>query len=230
MHNSRVPWKTNPSVRRALALVACLGVALTGCSVKQDSSSSPSKTPSSTSTVKVPAGVKITAEGSKLDFGAPASVQFSPSQTSGTALDLTVDKVQKGSLRDFKGFILDDKYKRQASYYYVNVTVKNVGKEDIGGVPVPLWGVDNNNTLLPAVNFTTPFAKCPSKPLPSSFGPGDSTSTCLVYLAPNHGTLTAVSYRPDQKFNPITWTGPISTSSPSPGKTQKKSQKKHNNG
>jgi hypothetical protein len=217
-----VPWKTNPPVRRALALAACLGLALTGCSVKQDSNaSSPSKTPSSTSTVKVPAGVKITAAGSRLDFGSPASVQYSATQTRGTALKLTVDKVQKGSLRDFKGFILDDKYKRQASYYYVNVTVQNLGKQDIGGIPVPLWGVDDKNVLLPAVNFTTAFNKCPSKPLPSSFGPGDSVHTCLVYLAPNHGTLKAVSFRPDQKFNPITWTGQITTPSPGPKKSKK---------
>ena len=38
---------------------------------------------------------------------------------------------------------------------------------------MPLWGVNAKNTLLPAVNFTTTFAPCPSQPLPKrSSGPG----------------------------------------------------------
>ena len=41
--------------------------------------------------------------------------------------------------------------------------MKNVGEGDVGGVPVPLWGVNDANTLLPAVNFTTSFKKCPSQ-------------------------------------------------------------------
>jgi hypothetical protein len=92
-------------------------------------------------------------------------------------------------------------------------------------VPVPLWGVNSSNTLLPAVNFTTTFAKCPSKNLPAKFGPGASLSTCLVYLSPNKGSLTAVSYRPSQEFNPITWKGTIATPKPSPTKKPKAKKK-----
>ena len=36
-------------------------------------------------------------------------------------------------------------------------------------------------------------------------------TTCLVYLSPKHGDLTAVSFRPTQDFNPITWTGKVTT-------------------
>jgi hypothetical protein len=69
--------------------------------------------------------------------------------------------------------------------------------------------VNATNTLLPAVDFTTRFARCPSATLPARFPPGASLSTCLVYLSPNRGALTSVSYRPSQRFNPITWTGDI---------------------
>ena len=34
---------------------------------------------------------------------------------------------------------------------------------------------------------------------------------CLVYLAPERGKLTAVSFRPTQEFDPITWTGKVRT-------------------
>jgi hypothetical protein len=141
-------------------------------------------------------------------------------------LRLVVRKVQQGTLRDFSGFILDDPYKRRANYYYASVVVKNVGEGNVGGVPVPLWGVNEANVLLPPVNFTTNFAKCPSKPLPSNFGPGAALVTCLVYLAPNHGRLEGVSYRPSQEFNPITWTGTIQKPPPPPKKATKHQAKK----
>jgi hypothetical protein len=207
----------------AVAVVA--GLALTSCSGGggKDAGATPSASPSPSSTVSLPAGVSLTDQGSKLAFGDPATVLYQQSQKRSTALQLTVKDAAQGSLKDFSGFILDDPYKKKASYYYVDVTVKDVGEGDVGGAPVPLWGVDGDNTLLPAVDFTTSFPKCESKPLPKSFGPGDTFATCLVYLAPNHGTLTAVSYRPTEAFNPIVWTGSVSK----PKVEQKQHKKKH---
>ncbi len=114
----------------------------------------------------VPDGAELTDQGSKLSYGDPATVIYESAQGPGTVLQLTVKSVRKGSLADFKGFILDDAYKQKASYYYANVQVKNVGEGDVGGIGVPLWGVNAANTLLPPVNFTTSFKPCPSKPLP----------------------------------------------------------------
>ena len=133
--------------------------------------SSPGATasPTASSTVAVPGGVQLTDQGSKLSFGDTGTVIYEPAEGKGTVLQLTVKGVRKGSLADFKGFILDDSYKQKASYYYATVQVKNVGEGDVGGVGVPLWGVNAANTLLPAVNFTTSFKPCPSKPLPEKF-------------------------------------------------------------
>jgi len=131
-----------------------------------------------------------------------------------------VGKATKGSVKDLSAFILDD-HTRSATPYYVDVTVKNVGEGDVGGAPVPLWAVDADNTLLPAASFTTSFRKCVSEPLPKKFEAGDSMDTCLVYLAPDGGTLEAVSFRPDQEFNPIRWTGEVATPKPEPKKTKK---------
>ncbi len=223
--------------RPALSLVALAtasALALTGCSGGSDGTSgggtssgsaSSSSSPSPSSTVKVPSGTALTDQGAKLGFGDPARVIFEPAAGRGSVLQLTVRNVRRGRLSDFKGFILDDAYKKKASYFYTTVRVKNLGKGNVGGVPVPLWGVNDANTLLPAVNFTTSFAKCPSKPLPKAFGPGKSVDTCLVYLSPNKGRLDAVSYRPSQEFNPITWTGTVQPAAQAK-KAQKKAQKK----
>ena len=245
--------RVSPSPRR-LSLVlaastATIAMALAGCSADGDkkeagssSSGSPtsgsstsgsstsgassSASPSPASTVAVPDGAELTDEGSELRFGASATVIFESAPGKGSVLELTVKRVRKGRLTDFKSFILDDPYKQKASYYYVAVRVKNVGEGVVGGVRVPLWGVNGANTLLPPVKFTTPFTQCPSKLLPESFGPGASLATCLVYLSPDRGSLDAVSYRPSTAFDAITWTGEISTPSPTPTKKAKPKTKK----
>jgi len=228
MHNERVPAQKRLTLARtaAVATVAVLGLA--GCSKGGDAGGtpSPSSSPSPSTTVSIPAGQSLTDQGSTLGFGDSATVVFEPTKNTGTVLKLTVESAQQGRLADFKGFILDDSYKQKASYYYVKVKVENVGTGDVGGVPVPLWGVNGDNTLLPAVNFTTTFPKCPSKALPSSFGAGDSLDTCLVYLSPDRGTLESVSYRPSQEFNPITWKGSVASPTPVPTPTKKPAKKK----
>ena len=226
-----------PRVRRPALSLAVLTTAsalvLAGCSsgsgakADQSTSSSPSTevsspgatvSPTAASTVAVPDGADLTTQGDKLSFGDTATVIYEPSEGKGTTLQLTVKSVRKGALADFKGFILDDAYKQKASYYYAAVRAKNVGEGDVGGVGVPLWGVNAANTLLPAVNFTTSFKPCPTKPLPKKFPKGATLSTCLVYLSPDRGSLDAVSYRPSQEFNPITWTGDFTKPKPTPKK------------
>lgn len=214
-----VPSLVAPLAAAALALATLAG--LVGCSTGSDAASSAassssasssssgsasgSASPSPSSTVSVPARVSLTAGGSRLSYGDAAKVVFESTRGRGTVLRLTVEGVRRGRIEDFKGFILDDPYKKRASYYYAKVKVTNIGGGDVGGVPVPLWGVNAENVLLPAVNFTTTFRPCPSRPLPATFGPHARLSTCLVFLSPDHGALTAVSYRPSQAFNPITW-------------------------
>ena len=224
-----------------VAVGVAAALLLTGCSSGDPkpaagSSPSPSHSPSSgrspagasaSSTVPVPAGTRLTAPGSRLKYGAPATVVFESTGKRGTVLQLTVRSVRHGTRSDFKGFILDDAYKRNADYFYATVRVKNLGPADVGGVPVPLWGVNAANTLLPAVSFTTGFAPCPSKSLPARFATGAALTTCLVYLSPDRGKLTSLSYRPSQLFNPITWTGTVAPAQrPTPKPVRKKAHKK----
>ena len=100
----------------------------------------------------------------------------------------------------------------------------NVGDGDVGQTPIPLWAVDDKNTLIQASSFTNSFSRCPSTPLPTTFAPNASVTTCLVFLVPDHGKLTGVSYRPLQAVAPIVWTGDIKPAAPAttPGKKKKK--------
>lgn len=213
---SAMPARTARTARSVLPALLSAAILLAGCSSGPEKKAGPA-TPSATvtttrtpsSTVGVPRGVSLTAQGSTLSFGDSARVIFESTRKRGTVLRLTVRSVRKGTLKDFDGFILDDRYKQKASYFYATVTVKNVGRGDVGGVAVPLWGVDRSETLLPPVTFTTRFAPCPTRRLPARFGPGAALTTCLVFLSPGKGGLAGVSYRPSQQFDPVTWSGPI---------------------
>jgi hypothetical protein len=200
---------------------------LTGCTAGDDagsaqpSSSAPTTalspaaaSPAPVSTVDVPSGVDLTEQGSALRFGRSAQVIFEPTTRRGSVLRLTVRSVRQGRLDDFDGFILKDDYVRKASIYYARVSVANIGRGNVGGVPVPLRGVNKADVLLPAVAFTTRFPPCPTRRLPARFGAGARLTTCLVFLAPDKGTLASVSYRPSERFEAVTWSGPVRRATP----------------
>lgn len=208
-----------PMTSRRAALPAVLltaSLVLSACGSgknagEPDPSGSTSGTPSATSdgyAVQVPAGVEVTAPGSTLSFGDSATIAWAPRQDLVGALTLKVTTVRQGTVKDFSGFVIDDKTKASTPYY-VDVTVTNVGATDLSGIMAPLYLVDGTNTLYGPNKFESTFAPCAAKPLPDKFVPGKIAKVCLVYLAPNHGTLEAISFRPNQEFNPITWTGTV---------------------
>lgn len=223
--------RSKTGMTRAAATTLTVALLLASCGGEADEAAeatpSPSVSPSPSSTVNVPASVELTEVGADLTFGDSATVIFEPNQKRGSVLELTVKKAVQGTTEDFSGFILDE-YTRAATPYYVDVTVENVGESDVGGTAVPLWGVDATNTLLPPATFTTTFRRCPSEPLPKKFGAGKKLSTCLVFLAPEQGTLEGVSFRPNQAFDPIVWTGEIVTPKPEPKKNKNKKKSKKN--
>ncbi len=203
----------------ALWLAACL--VLSSCAGDADDgvdrgvSPTPTPTPTAASpSVTPPPGVTLTEPGTELEFGETATVEYSPSQSVGSVLSLEVKDATRGRLSDLKGFDLDTPYKRQANYYFVNVVVENLGDTDLGGRDVPLNGVNDKNTLLPPVVFQSAFPRCPSERLPKKFGTGERFKTCLVFLSPDKGALTAVSYRPVETAEPITWTGEVQLPEP----------------
>jgi len=200
--------------RTGIALLALAPVLLAaGCGGSGSGSSAPSRSASPsvalpTGDVKVPSGTKLTAPGTDLGFGDTATVAYEANKQKASVLTLTVDSVQTGTIKDFSAYQLDARTK-QSTPFYVKATVKNVGTGDLGGAAVPLLAVDAGNTLIQASSFSNTFKRCPSTGLPAKFAAGTSSSVCLVYLVPDAGSLTAMSYRPLQAFEPITWKGTV---------------------
>jgi hypothetical protein len=182
---------------------------MTACGVFHDGGEASSGPTGASSPEAGRGGDALTAQGANLSFGDSATVVYEPPRGERTRLTLDVRAAQQGSVEDFAGLLVD-RYTRSSTPYYVNVSIRNVGDATVGEAPVPLWGVDSENRLLPPAGFATPFDLCPSEELPPRFAPGDRLTTCLVFLAPDEGELQSVSYRPSQAFQPIVWTGSIS--------------------
>lgn len=206
MHNERMLIRAASGLLSAtLLLTACSG---DEGSEKPAGDGSPAAGESPSNYLDVPEGVDLTAQGSELALGESATVAYTPRQDKVAALDLTVRSIDKASFKLFEGWKLDPAT-RKTTPYFVKVTVANVGDLDLGGRRVPVYGVDGNNMLIESSTFASTFKPCPSESLPKKFRTGDTFKTCLVYLAPDKGELTAASFRPAEEFDPIVWTGEV---------------------
>jgi len=224
VHNDRVIRRTLPAlvVVAALSLAGCGGAGSsepgaggsggTGGSsgsgpTASTQSGGPSQSPSSSSAVVQ--GVTLTAQGSQLRLGQTARVSWKPDQKTVGVIAVSVTRLQKMPISAFSDWRLNAATQRSTPNF-VHATVRNLGRSNLSGKPVPLYLLDQRNTLLQASTFQASYAACPSRPLPAKFTRKKKTRVCLVYFAPDHGRLVAVSFRPTQDFVAITWEGAVS--------------------
>ena len=215
MHNdpmSLAPLRRGGRSLVALALASAL--ILSGCSgddedpQEADGGSAASSSAAAEPYLPVPDGVELTAQGSDLALGDTATVAYEPRQDEVAALDLKVTAIEKASFKLFVGWTIKPEDKEKTPYF-VHAAVKNVGETDLGGREIPLYAVDGENRLVEASIFRSTFKPCPNGVLPKKFGNGDAMKACLVYLAADKGEITAASFRPDEDFDPVVWTGEI---------------------
>jgi hypothetical protein len=223
VQNVRVTHPVPRAALRAAVLTVAASFVLAGCGGAEKPTTQPSVT-LPTGNVNVPAGVELTKPGAELKFGEKAVVAYEPNADRSTVLEMTVTGATQGSIADLGSYVLDERTKASTPYY-VDVAVKNVGDGDVGQTPIPLWAVDSANTLIQASSFTNSFSRCPSTPLPTTFAPNAAVTTCLVFLVPDHGTLTGLSYRPLQAVAPVIWKGTVTPATP-PTPTNKHKKKK----
>lgn len=166
----------------------------------------PSGYPSQAATIT---GLSLTAPGKALRVGQSATVAWQPSQKTVGALDVTVTAMHSTTFKQsFKGWELDAATRGDAPYF-VTASVRNAGQADLGGRAVPLYGAAASGALVEASTFASDFKPCHPGVLPTPFPAGARADVCLVYLVPDGGALDGVSFRPTERFDPITWTGEV---------------------
>jgi hypothetical protein len=228
-----------PRRLRTTSLVGALAVSLliAGCSGDGSPETSESPQPSVSVTpqpsasptpvapyLKVPDGVELTAPGFALAVGERATVAWElpleKAKKKGkkrkkkdkvakiAVVSIRVDAIESATLKAFAGWDLK-KEARRSNPFFVRAKVLNLGETNLSGVRMPVYIVDGTNTLIRSSIFQGDFKPCPDADFPKKFKPGEKAKVCLVYLSPDNGRLTAVSFRPIEQFNPITWTGEI---------------------
>lgn len=209
------PGRRTPLPGAVLAVV--LALSLAACSgedpAEPPESSGPSEPsePASTgpeSYLPVPDDVTLTAPGTDLELGRPATVAVPLDDREVGVLRLRVDEVAEVTAQEFRGW-LGPQALDESRPYFVQVRVTNAGDTQLGGHDVPLYLLDDNGTLGPPWAFDGRFRPCQSGPLPRRFAPGDRASTCLVYLAPMKATVESLAFVPTGDAEPITWTGKV---------------------
>jgi hypothetical protein len=223
-----------PLGRAAVALTLA-ATALAGCSRDGDPGASadpdsPSASESATPYLPVPDGVELTPQGTHLKVEDAAVVAWEPRQDLVGVLELTVTKLEETTTRKTMSAWKLTPEQEASTPYFVHVTAKNVGETDLSNRRVPLYAVNEDDLLLESTPFASSFEPCPSTGFPKGFTPGAEADLCLVYLAPDHGSLEAVSFRPEETFDPVYWTGDVVKYVPPKPEKPKNSKKKRNAG
>lgn len=215
------PWLVAGTLAVLLALGACSGedpaaeetgpatpstTGATSPSPSDTGSSSPS--PTQTPYVAVPKGVQLTPPGTELRLGRAATVGWQATRTTVAAALLRVLRIEKATPEVFKDWKLDEESKN-ATPYFVRARVTNVGRSDLGGLLVPLYGQAEDKVLLAPSTFRATFDPCPNTRLPKELPRGRSAPICLVFLAPDHGAIQGASFFPSREVAPISWQGRI---------------------
>ena len=209
------------AARAAAALLGC-GVAvgsLVGCGGDDEPSESSESSGSSGTEaadaettadyLPVPEGVDLTAPGTGLGFGEPATIAWRPRQDTVVALDLTVERIDRTSFKEsFDGWQVTKEMRGQLPYF-VRVRATNVGDNRVGGLLVPLYGFSGESAMYEPLDFREQvFEPCPGGDLPKKLAPGRSADLCFVYLLPEDQELAAAAFDVVGEA-PVTWSGRI---------------------
>ena len=146
--------------------------------------------------------------GDELALGESAPLKWDPKEDLQGDVDVTVERIDRSTMKDFAAFKLDRAMKASTPYY-VHVKVKNNAATNLAGVELPIFLDNGSDVLFPSARITSSFKPCPSQPLPEKFTKGKKADVCLVFLAAPKTKLEAIAMRPTEQTEPITWTGKI---------------------
>jgi hypothetical protein len=147
--------------------------------------------------------------------GREAGERLVPATTSSGAsgptykLQVTVDSIKKGSLKDFNGIQLNSNEKASTPYY-ATVRITNVGPTSFNtssnDPAISVEGVDDTGNTDTSVTCFGTFPPCPDADTPNPLRAGQSFQTCLTYLVP--GGITKVAYTARTRTRPHRSPGP----------------------
>ena len=180
-----------------VALVGCGG----GSKSKSPSTAAPKTSQqeapvAATTATEAPAKAGgLTPMGSTLEVGKTAVIAYDDaSNHKKSRIEVTPQKVEKGTLDDFKNIKLEGNEKTSTPYY-VTMKVTNVGKGDLSGTDPAAYidGIDDRGQEQNEIIFFGEFQRCKGGDA-KSLKPGESYSRCLAYLIPGGGSIKGMRW------------------------------------
>src|SRR3954454_17339221 len=202
-----------------MAVLAC-GVVV-GCGGDDDAAAAPAPTQAAETTATTAGGSGpttaggLTKPGSTLKLGETAHVTYKPLTASDDKhlfeVDATAEKIEKGSMDDFKNISLDADQK-SSTPYYVTVKIQNTGEEiplgDQEGDPDLKFGaIDDRGQEQPSITFIGDFDRCKDADAPKPFTQGKSYESCLAFLVGGDGSIDEVRWKGSDRYilKPVAW-------------------------
>lgn len=161
----------------------------------------------------------------ELSFGDTESVTWEPTSDLSGELSIRVDAAREGRFSDFAGLEASGITKDNQPYY-VDVVIANESDAELGGLDVPLYLADSNQTLTPPSKFADDFGPCASGPLPTSFASEAETTTCLVFFGSPGANLEAITFQPALGTPAVSWTGDVEAPANAASTARKPKQKR----
>ncbi len=206
----------------AVTIAAALALAACGDDSKDDEGGSAAtfSTPAATTTATPTAttdetatdgGEEISEGGETLALGKRVTAPYvvygkTAGSQQNTRLGVTVLRVRKGKISDFKDFNLDAKQKKTVPYY-VDVKYENLGKLKLQRFLMDPSIEDSDGAEYKPLNLIVlsgTFKKCP-EPSKARLRPGDSFTLCAPVLLPRGKTYERVVFQGDVLKDPYYW-------------------------
>jgi hypothetical protein len=189
------------SVRRTPVLAAAVFALLAAASCSSGggdpSAASPSTTTpeSTTPTATVP----VTAAGTELAFGQPASILLEQGERSGVVA-VSIVSITPGNEADATTLQF-----ATGEPYYVTMLIQNTAAPpDLGSYVPELIGLQDDGNLSWTVNEPPGFEPCRDNG-PASLAVGGSFLTCEAFIADAGTRVTSVGFVPAPDADPIVW-------------------------
>jgi len=200
------------AVGAALALAACGDDSNddeTGAARTVTTPAAAAATP--TATTDAPGAGEVDEAGETLALGSRAVVPYvvygkSAGSQQDTRLAVTVLRVRRGKISDFKDFNLDAAQKRTVPYY-VEVKYENLGKLKLQRFLLDPSIEDSDGQEYKPLNLIVlsgTFKKCP-EPSKARLRPGQSFTLCAPVLLPRGKTYERVVFQGDATKDPYFW-------------------------
>lgn len=188
-------------LRRALVL-AVAATALAACGGSDEPAPDPTvETPAG---FEVPEGVELSPPGADLKVGQEGTFVYDLGSGAASAVTATIDKITKGSVKDFTFFTLDAESKKSTPYY-VTATITNRGPAGLGSTAPPFVVHDDQDSIAPPNALTGSFKPCATRSLPKSLLPGKSAKVCMVFLLPAGSTLVSIDSQAKELGDALHW-------------------------